>query len=99
MVPTEGVEPTHSYEYQILSLARLPIPPRRHSYFRNLATQKRPPHPSGAPTIFRTQPAVNREDSKDSDRPTLFHIKRALHVPDQHAHEGIAFVGGGVDAL
>jgi hypothetical protein len=29
MVPTEGVEPTHSYEYQILSLARLPIPPRR----------------------------------------------------------------------
>jgi hypothetical protein len=29
MVPAEGVEPTHSYEYQILSLARLPIPPRR----------------------------------------------------------------------
>ena len=25
----EGVEPTHSYEYQILSLARLPIPPHR----------------------------------------------------------------------
>jgi hypothetical protein len=29
LVPTEGVEPTHSYEYQILSLARLPIPPHR----------------------------------------------------------------------
>src|SRR5580765_4489829 len=29
MVPLEGVEPTHSYEYQILSLARLPIPPHR----------------------------------------------------------------------
>jgi hypothetical protein len=29
MVPTEGVEPTHSHEYQILSLARLPIPPHR----------------------------------------------------------------------
>ena len=29
MVPMEGVEPTHSYEYQILSLARLPIPPHR----------------------------------------------------------------------
>src|SRR5687767_6149802 len=29
LVPTEGVEPTHSFEYQILSLARLPIPPRR----------------------------------------------------------------------
>ena len=29
MVPTEGVEPTHSHEYQILSLARLPVPPRR----------------------------------------------------------------------
>ncbi len=29
VVPMEGVEPTHSYEYQILSLARLPIPPHR----------------------------------------------------------------------
>ena len=29
MVPMEGVEPTHSCEYQILSLARLPIPPHR----------------------------------------------------------------------
>jgi hypothetical protein len=29
MVPMEGVEPTHSREYQILSLARLPIPPHR----------------------------------------------------------------------
>ncbi len=31
VVPMEGVEPTHSYEYQILSLARLPIPPHRPS--------------------------------------------------------------------
>src|SRR6185503_19822681 len=31
MVPMEGVEPTHSCEYQILSLARLPIPPHRHN--------------------------------------------------------------------
>ena len=29
MVPMEGVEPTHSCEYQILNLARLPIPPHR----------------------------------------------------------------------
>jgi hypothetical protein len=29
MVPTEGVEPTHPLGYQILSLARLPIPPHR----------------------------------------------------------------------
>jgi hypothetical protein len=29
MVPTEGVEPTHPFGYQILSLARLPIPPHR----------------------------------------------------------------------
>jgi hypothetical protein len=28
-VPMEGVEPTHPYGYQILSLARLPIPPHR----------------------------------------------------------------------
>src|SRR6266496_892639 len=30
MVPTEGVEPTRYHYHQILSLARLPIPPRRH---------------------------------------------------------------------
>lgn len=29
MVPAEGVEPTRPYGHQILSLARLPIPPRR----------------------------------------------------------------------
>src|SRR5439155_13397985 len=29
VVPMEGVEPTHPYGYQILSLARLPIPPHR----------------------------------------------------------------------
>ena len=29
MVPMEGVEPTHPHGYQILSLARLPIPPHR----------------------------------------------------------------------
>ena len=29
MVPAEGVEPTHPHGYQILSLARLPIPPHR----------------------------------------------------------------------
>ena len=29
LVPMEGVEPTHPCEYQILSLARLPIPPHR----------------------------------------------------------------------
>ena len=27
LVPGEGVEPTHPFGYQILSLARLPIPP------------------------------------------------------------------------
>ena len=36
MVPMEGVEPTHSYEYQILSLARLPIPPHRPWVRRNI---------------------------------------------------------------
>ena len=29
MVPQEGLEPPHPREYQILSLARLPIPPLR----------------------------------------------------------------------
>jgi hypothetical protein len=29
-LPMEGVEPTHCCQYQILSLARLPIPPHRH---------------------------------------------------------------------
>jgi hypothetical protein len=31
MVPAEGIEPPHPHGYQILSLARLPIPPRRHT--------------------------------------------------------------------
>jgi hypothetical protein len=39
MVPTEGVEPTHPYGYQILSLARLPIPPRRHSLLIRFLTE------------------------------------------------------------
>lgn len=30
MVPMEGVEPTRPCGHQILSLARLPIPPHRH---------------------------------------------------------------------
>ena len=33
VVPAEGVEPTHPYGYQILSLARLPIPPHRQPSF------------------------------------------------------------------
>ena len=34
MVPEEGVEPTHSCEYGILSPARLPVPPLRPELFR-----------------------------------------------------------------
>jgi hypothetical protein len=34
MVPEEGVEPTHSCEYGILSPARLPVPPLRPESFR-----------------------------------------------------------------
>ena len=34
MVPEEGVEPTHSCEYGILSPARLPVPPLRLELFR-----------------------------------------------------------------
>ena len=30
MVPGKGIEPPHGYPYQILSLARLPVPPPRH---------------------------------------------------------------------
>ena len=36
LVPMEGVEPTHPYGYQILSLARLPIPPHRHIHNKQL---------------------------------------------------------------
>ena len=35
LVPTEGVEPTHPFGYQILSLARLPIPPHRPPWIVN----------------------------------------------------------------
>jgi hypothetical protein len=41
LVPTEGVEPTHPYGYQILSLARLPIPPRRPMNHEKLARSMR----------------------------------------------------------
>src|SRR5437016_1973885 len=37
MVPTEGVEPTRYRYHQILSLARLPIPPRRQADSQSLA--------------------------------------------------------------
>ena len=30
MVPGGGIEPPHPYGYQILNLARLPVPPSRH---------------------------------------------------------------------
>ena len=39
MVPTEGVEPTHPHGYQILSLARLPVPPRRHLDSQYISTR------------------------------------------------------------
>ena len=56
MVPTEGVEPTHPHGYQILSLARLPIPPHRppiksmHSSDSSLSIF--PLHPAIAPRRF-----------------------------------------------
>ena len=31
MVPEEGIEPSHLLQYTILSRARLPIPPLRHT--------------------------------------------------------------------
>jgi hypothetical protein len=30
MVPGGGIEPPHPFGYQILNLARLPVPPSRH---------------------------------------------------------------------
>gem|GEM_PF-2113914 len=32
MVPMEGFEPTRPFGHQILSLARLPVPPHRHTH-------------------------------------------------------------------
>ena len=34
LVPVEGIEPTLPFSNQILSLARLPIPPHRHDVIR-----------------------------------------------------------------
>jgi hypothetical protein len=64
MVPMEGVEPTHSYEYQILSLARLPIPP--HRLMEQVMTKY---NSSGAPRKFQTSAATgisSRTKSVDS---------------------------------
>ena len=56
MVPTEGVEPTHPHGYQILSLARLPIPPHRPPIKSMLFTVSTllffSLHPTIAPRIF-----------------------------------------------
>jgi hypothetical protein len=52
LVPTEGVEPTHPYGYQILSLARLPIPPRRQPTNQALTTVKT--NPVDFATLFAT---------------------------------------------
>ena len=58
MVPTEGVEPTHPYEYQILSLARLPIPPRRPNDLGKLSStlpeckQLFPPHKTASVNLL-----------------------------------------------
>src|SRR5439155_6346296 len=44
LVPTEGVEPTRYRYHQILSLARLPIPPRRRRAreYRNRPSRSKP---------------------------------------------------------
>ena len=41
LVPEEGVEPTHSCLYGILSPARLPVPPFRHELDLSLAAIKK----------------------------------------------------------
>src|ERR1017187_8592144 len=58
MVPTEGVEPTHPHGYEILSLARLPIPPHRppikSTRLSLLRPQILPLHPAIAPRRFQS---------------------------------------------
>jgi hypothetical protein len=39
VVAPSGVEPEHPFEYQILSLARLPIPPRGREQFHKTCTK------------------------------------------------------------
>ena len=48
-MPEEGVEPTHSCLYGILSPARLPVPPLRLELFRITAKVPRVPEVPGVP--------------------------------------------------
>ena len=73
MVPTEGVEPTHPHGYQILSLARLPIPPHRppaHQYILssrevNKFRRKNKRRPEIFQTGIRTKLAARSETNGD----------------------------------
>ena len=51
LVPMEGIEPPHPYEYQILSLARLPIPPHRPPNYQKLTSSLPAPFWNAAPLI------------------------------------------------
>lgn len=59
MVPAEGVEPTHPHGYQILSLARLPIPPHRHTDFTSVSIRKLRVKPNAAADNDSNMTAAN----------------------------------------
>src|SRR5712664_3153672 len=72
MVPMEGVEPTHPYGYQILSLARLPIPPHR------------PSEPGGQPYSRKEAPC--KEETRSSRlKAGLLNVRSNLTFPGQAA--------------
>ena len=58
MVPTEGVEPTRPRGHQILSLARLPVPPRRRKggEYRNRLPGSKPDY---SPSSARGGPKIS----------------------------------------
>jgi hypothetical protein len=82
----EGVEPTHPYGYQILSLARLPIPPHRPPDYQRFAREKTggldlchylcrcsPMHANDAQSRPVGSPTTGLQFPASAHRPSVYH--------------------------
>ena len=97
MVPEEGVEPTHSCEYGILSPARLPVPPLRLELFRITANVPRVPLFHSSTVGFPPLEPWNRWDQTVElwNRGTVepnFYRRAPVQVPEQVPPENVPVI-------
>ena len=65
-LPTEGLEPTHPCGYQILSLARLPIPPRRPIHYSLISSYLLNQQFSQIPLVLRLVLLLRHETHRNA---------------------------------